>query len=118
MDFPETKKAVRVYNRLARVLVEYEVLFLQMWSQQIDAAKSCLNTTILVRLPETKDLAVNYDRRIPEVLREIEVLSQMGLQLPIQAKPFIGKKAELRKKHDIVEVSNSHFFPFKLILHI
>jgi len=105
MEFPETKKAIKHYNRLARVLVEYEVVFLQIWSQQIDAAKSSLNTTVLVRQPDNKELVVNYDRKIPQVLREIEVLTQMGLQLPPQAKTFTGKKAELRKKYDTIEVS-------------
>lgn len=104
LEFPETKKAIRLYNRLARVLVEYEVVFLQMWTQQIDATRSCLNTTVLARLPESKELVVNYDRKIPELLREIEVMTQMGLQLPPQAKPFIGKKAELRDKYDSMEV--------------
>ena len=105
MDFAETKKAIKLYNKLARVLVEYEVVFLQIWSQQIDAVKSSLNTTVLVRLPDSKEPVINYDRKIPEVLREIEVLTQMGLELPPQARTFTGKKAELRKKYDIIEVS-------------
>ncbi len=105
MSFIEMKKAVKNYNRMARVLVEYEVLFLKIWSQQIDTARSSFNSTVLARNPETKDLLVNYDKKIPEVLREIEVMTQMGLDLPPQAKPFIGKKAELRQKYDTVEVS-------------
>lgn len=104
---PETKKAIKHYNRLARVLVEYEIVFLQIWSKQIDVAKSSLNSTVLVRNPETKELIVNNDHRIAEVLREIEVLTKMGLKLPLQAKVFVGKKADMRKKFDTIEVSCS-----------
>lgn len=104
MDLPETKKAIKHYNRLARVLVEYEIVFLQIWGNQIDMARSSLNTTVLVRIPETKELVVNYDRRITEVLREIDVLTKMGLELPPQAKVFMGKRVEMRKKFDTIEV--------------
>ncbi len=30
MTLPETKKAIKKYNRLARVLVEYELIFVQV----------------------------------------------------------------------------------------
>ena len=30
MALPETKKAIKKYNRLARVLVEYELIFVQV----------------------------------------------------------------------------------------
>ena len=104
MQLPETKKAIKHYNRLARVLVEYELVFLQVWTKQIDAAKASMNSTVLVRNPETEELLVNFDPKINTVLREIEVLTKMGLQLPPQAKVFVGKKAEMKKKFDLIEV--------------
>ena len=105
MQMPETKKAIKHYNRLARVLVEYELVFLQLWSKQIDTVKASLNSTVLIRHPDTRELHVNFDPKINEVLREIEVLTKMGLQIPTQAKPFIGKRAEMRQKFDWIDVS-------------
>ena len=108
MDLPETKKAIKRYNHLAQVLVEYELVFHQMWRKHIVVARASLNSTVLIRHPETKELLVNCDHRIIEVLREIDVLSKMGLELPPQARVFVGKKEELRKMFAIVEVSGNY----------
>ena len=106
MALPETKKAIKKYNRLARVLVEYELIFVQVLSREINQAKASLNSTVLVRHPETKMLIVNFDRKILEVMREIEVLTKMGLELPPQAKPFSAQEKYLKRKVDMVKVSN------------
>ena len=106
MQLPETKKAIKRYNRLARVLVEYEVIFLQIWTKQVEVVKSSLNSTVLVRHPDTRELMVNFDPKINEVLREIEVMSKMGLELPPQSKVFIGKRPEMRHKFDLIDVSS------------
>ena len=107
MQLPETRKAIKHFNRLARVLVEYELLFLQLWTKQIDTVKESLNSTVLVRHPDTKDLVVNFDPKLKEVLREIEVLTKMGLEIPLQAKPFIGKRAEMLQKFELMDVSGN-----------
>ena len=104
MQLPETKKAIKHYNRLARVLVEYELVFLQMWSKQINTARESLNSTVLIKHPNTKELLVNFDPKINEVLREIEVLTKMGLELPKEAKPFLGKRQEIRNNFDVIDV--------------
>ena len=104
MQLPETRKAIKHYNKLARVLVEYELLFLQHWSKQIDTVKASLNSTVLIRHPDTQELVVNFDPKINEVLREIEVLTKMGLEIPQQARPFLGKRDEMRRKFDIIDV--------------
>jgi len=51
MALPETRRAIKVYNRLAKILVEYEVVFLRIWNRQVDEARGLLNSTILVRNP-------------------------------------------------------------------
>ena len=107
MKLPETKKAIKHYNRLARVLVEYEMVFLQIWTQQIDSAKGSLNSTVLVRHPDTAKLLVNFDKKITELLREIEVLLQMGLELPAQARSFAQGGAKIKKKFEIIDVSRT-----------
>ena len=105
MQLPATKKAIKSYNRLAQVLVEYEVVFLQMWTRQITQAKSSLNTTVLVRNSNTGELLVNLDKKVMELLREMAVLTKMGLDLPPQARSIIGKEAEIKEKHDTLCVS-------------
>ena len=106
MQLPETKKAIKKYNRLARVLVEYELVFLKVWTKQIDAARASLNSTVLVRHPDTRELYVNFDHKISEVAREVDLLQKMGdLEIPQQAKAFAGIGGEMKTKFELLKVS-------------
>ncbi len=105
MKLPETKKAVKSYNRLARVLVEYEVVYLKIWTKQVEQATTVLNSAVLVRVPETGNLHVNLDPKVHQLGRDIEVLKQMGFELPAQAKLFSTKAHNLKQKYDSVCVS-------------
>ena len=105
MHLPETKKAIKKYNRLARVLVEYEFVFLKIWTKQIDIARSSLNSSVLIRHPDTKEVLVNFDKQVTEILREIEVLQMMDLDIPAQAKTFIGIRGEMKTKYELLSVS-------------
>ena len=107
MELPETKKAIKHYNRLARVLVEYELVFLQMWSKQIDTARESLNSTVLIKHPDTKELLVNFDPKINEVLRNVQVLSGMGVDVPTKGFMIYTQKITLMKKFDQITVSVS-----------
>ena len=106
MQLPDTKKAIKKFNRLARVLVEYELVFLQIWTKQIDAARVSLNSTVLVRHPDTGELYVNFDHKLSEVAREVDLLQKMGdLEIPQQAKAFTGIGGELKTKYELLTVS-------------
>jgi dynein heavy chain len=106
MQLPETKKAIKKFNRLARVLVEYELVFLQIWTKQIDAARVSLNATVLIRHPDTKELYVNFDHKISELVREVDVLRKMGeIEIPHQAKAFSGIGGEMKIKYELLTVS-------------
>ena len=106
MQLPETKKAIKKFNRLARVLVEYELVFLKIWTRQIDAARVSLNATVLVQHPETKELYVNFDQKVFELLRDIQVLRGMGIEIPTQALLIYGQKNEILERYDAIRVSN------------
>ena len=105
MQLPETKKAIKHYTRLARVLVEYELLFLQMWSKQIDSVKASLNSTVLVRHPETKEFVVNFDPKINEFLRDVQVLNGMGIEVPTKGLTVYAQKLSLIERCDKISVS-------------
>ena len=105
MQLPETKKAIKHYNRLARVLVEYELIFLQIWTKEIDVAKASLNSTVLVKHPDTGELLVNLDPKIMELLRNTQVLNGMGVEVPAKALMVYTKKQALMKKLDKISVS-------------
>lgn len=105
MQLPETKKAIKHYNRLARVLVEYELVFLQLWAKQIDTVKASLNSTVLVRHPDTKEVLVNFDPKISELLRDVQVLNGMGVEVPTKGLVVYAQKLSIMEKFDQMKVS-------------
>ena len=104
MQLPATKKAIKSYNRLAQVLVEYEVVFLQMWTRQITQAKSSLNATVLVRSSNTGELLVNLDKKIMELLRDTQVLSGMGVEVSADALLVFAQKQAILDHYDTLQV--------------
>ena len=104
MQLPETKKAIKKFNRLARVLVEYELVFLQIWTKQIEAARVSLNATVLVCHPETKELYVNFDKKVLELLRDIQVLQGMGIEMPTQGLLVYAQKNTILERYDAIRV--------------
>ncbi|XP_078543788.1 dynein axonemal heavy chain 5 [Lissotriton helveticus] len=93
LQMEEAKRIIRNYNKVSKVLLEYEVLFHRGWLKQVEIAKSGLQASLLVKSTETGDLFVNFDLMILTLIRETECLAQMGLDIP----PFA---ASLQQKQD------------------
>ena len=53
MATKEAKRVVRVYNRVARALIEFETLWQQAWLQSIEVARAGLQATLIVAHPDT-----------------------------------------------------------------
>ena len=102
----ETRRAIKAYNRIAKALVEYEVVFLQVWKRQVDEARGMLNCTILVRDPDSLRLMVNMDKKVFEMIREVGVLRTMGFEIPLAARNFASLEGSLKSKFDGITVSN------------
>ncbi|KAM8815689.1 dynein axonemal heavy chain 5 isoform 1-T1 [Rhynchonycteris naso] len=94
----EAKPVIRSYNRVARVLLEFEVLYHRAWLQQIGEIHIGLGATLLVKAPGTGELFVNFDPQILTLFRETECMSQMGLKVsPLAAALF--QKRDIYKKN-------------------
>lgn len=109
MSLCETKKAIKRYNHLAQVLVEYECIFLEIWQMQINVACVSMNSSVLVRNPHTRDYVVNFDNHILETIRDIQVLIGMGVEVNKQGLALYERKSVLLKDLDRVTVSNSRY---------
>ena len=123
MKCNEARKAIKGYNKMARVLVEYEVLHHQAWVKQVcslhiylytciyhivllsqvDAAKVGLRATLLVR--NNGKYLVNLDPLILCFLREAECLGRMGLELPPEAIELQFMRSKIRANYDSLTVS-------------
>uniref|UniRef100_A0A8C7NCB1 Dynein, axonemal, heavy chain 5 n=1 Tax=Oncorhynchus kisutch TaxID=8019 RepID=A0A8C7NCB1_ONCKI len=55
---PEMRKVIRSYNKMAAVLLEFELLYHRGWSQAVEMGRHGLNASLLVRDPETKVLPI------------------------------------------------------------
>ncbi|NXW67144.1 DYH8 protein, partial [Hirundo rustica] len=82
---PEGKAVVQSYNRLAYVLVEFEVVYHDAWMKEISQLQYPLQSTILVRHPTTGKFLVNFDPHILEIVRETKCMLKLGLEVPEQA---------------------------------
>lgn len=53
MASKDSKRIVRMYNRVAMALIEFETLWIQAWIRSIEAAKAGLQSTLVTRHPTT-----------------------------------------------------------------
>ncbi|KAJ8315371.1 LOW QUALITY PROTEIN: hypothetical protein KUTeg_007521 [Tegillarca granosa] len=99
MKHPEAKKVVRNYNKMAGVLLEYEMLYHRGWCRAVESTKGGLSASLLVRHPETKVLHVNFDPQILELIQEAKCLNALGLETPETAKEMIIKEQSIRENN-------------------
>ncbi|NWQ86048.1 DYH5 protein, partial [Burhinus bistriatus] len=97
LQTPEGKHIIRNYNKVAKALVEFEVIYHKGWLQQVELTKRGLQASLLVKAPETGELFVNFDPQILTLIRETDCMAHMCLPVP----PFasvIQQKRDWYKK--------------------
>ncbi|XP_041950591.1 dynein heavy chain 8, axonemal-like [Alosa sapidissima] len=85
LSTPEGKDVIKMYNRTAAVLVEFEILYHRAWMRDISQLQYALQATLLVMHPDTGKLLVNFDPKISEIIRETKCMLKMGMEVPEQA---------------------------------
>ncbi|KAM6207378.1 dynein axonemal heavy chain 8 [Sarcoramphus papa] len=93
---PEGKAVVRLYNRIAYVLVEFEVVYHNAWMKEISQLQYPLQATIFACHPKTGKFLVNFDPQIPEIVRETKCMIKLGLEVPEQAKKIVKIENNLK----------------------
>nr|XP_015210363.1 PREDICTED: dynein heavy chain 5, axonemal-like [Lepisosteus oculatus] len=100
LKVPEMKKIIRNYNKMAAVLLEFELLYHRGWCRAAEIGRRGLNASLLVRHPDTKELYVNLDPLILEVLHEAKYLHKMGFEVPDVVLMMCANEAQI-KAHQI-----------------
>ncbi|NXW53015.1 DYH8 protein, partial [Eurystomus gularis] len=95
---PEGKAAVQLYNRIAYVLMEFEVVYHNAWMNEISQLQFPLEATIFVCHPKTGKFLVNFDPKILEIVRETKCMIKLGLEVPEQAKKIVKIENNLKSK--------------------
>ncbi|XP_060776773.1 dynein axonemal heavy chain 5-like [Neoarius graeffei] len=104
LDTAEAKGVIRSYNRMAKLLVEFEVLYHQGWMEQVELVKVGLQASLLVKCAESQELYVNFDPQILTQIRETHCMSQMGLEIPPFATILQQRQDVLKKNYDRLEM--------------
>lgn len=77
MGSKESKRTVRLYNRLARALVEFEALWYATWLRGIESAVQGLQAPLLVQHPESGAAAAFGPRLRAFSAREVRALDNV-----------------------------------------
>ncbi|XP_047424698.1 dynein axonemal heavy chain 5-like [Mugil cephalus] len=93
---PDMTKVIRSYNKIAVVLLQYEVLHLQGWIQAAESAPHCLKTSLLVRHHNSKEVFVNLDHVVLEVLQEVRWMTKLGVTVPKLVLKMVSREAQLK----------------------
>ncbi|XP_028852845.1 dynein heavy chain 5, axonemal [Denticeps clupeoides] len=79
---PEMKKIIRDYNKTAALPLEYEFFCHRHWVHAVEMRQYNMDFTLLVKDPHTKEIHVNFDPHLLEVLCEAQYMSKLGLDVP------------------------------------
>uniref|UniRef100_A0A8C3EUT6 Dynein axonemal heavy chain 5 n=1 Tax=Corvus moneduloides TaxID=1196302 RepID=A0A8C3EUT6_CORMO len=82
LQTPDGKRIIHNYNKVAKVLMKFEVIYHREWLHQIELTKRGLRATLLVKDPETGELFVNFDPQILTLIRETHCMAHMCLEIP------------------------------------
>ncbi|KAJ3342801.1 Dynein heavy chain 5, axonemal [Gonapodya sp. JEL0774] len=96
LDSVEAKKHIRNYNKLARALIEFEILWYKSWFSVVDLTKTGLQATLLVSDPEG-NLFVNFDPAIVQLIKEIRCMYRLGLEVPETVKEVALKETTYKQ---------------------
>ncbi len=93
----DSKRIIRVYNKIAKALIQYETMWVAAWCLSIDSCKEGLHATLLVRHPDKSDsLCVNFDREIIALIREGKALQRLGVEIPESAQSILAQEGKFK----------------------
>ncbi|XP_063344566.1 dynein axonemal heavy chain 5 isoform X2 [Pelmatolapia mariae] len=100
----EAKRIIKNFNRVARALLEFEMIYHHSWMKKMEDAKVGLQTSLLVRSPETGELFVNFDPEILTQIREVNCMTKMNLAIPPFAFLLLQKQDVLKKHYNRIQL--------------
>jgi dynein heavy chain, axonemal len=109
----DSKRIVKLYNKLAKTLLAFEYLWFEAWTNSIENAKAGLQATIIIRKPETGKFYVNFDVEIFQLIQESKCLVKLGIDIPDSAKLIMLQEDKYKAyyndlKYLLVEYNRVH----------
>ena len=95
LDSADAKKPIKNYNKLARTLMEFELLWYRSWYNIVEQAKSALQATLLVT-DSQGNLFVNFDSQIIQLIKETRCMQRLSLDVPESARQLCQREDSLK----------------------
>jgi dynein heavy chain len=96
----ESKKIVKMYNKVARTLVAFEYLWYEAWCKSVESSKAGLQATLIIRHPNNRKLYVNFDQEILQLIRETKCLDRMGIDVPTNARMVLLQEDKFKSYYN------------------
>ncbi|CAF0945608.1 unnamed protein product [Adineta steineri] len=93
----EGKLVIKNFNKIAEALLQYEILFYRNWERSIDLIKKGMESSVLIRNPETKEEYVNFDPQVLELIKDAQYLAKLGLDIPEVATTLLRQEEQIRQ---------------------
>ncbi|XP_045484350.1 dynein axonemal heavy chain 8 [Pieris rapae] len=77
-----TQRCIKLYNVMTIVFTEFELIYHKAWAENVGQVRLGLIAPLLIRHPVTQRYVVNFSVYIPECIREVEYMWQLGLSVP------------------------------------
>ncbi|CAK1540075.1 unnamed protein product [Leptosia nina] len=77
-----TQRCIKLYNVMTIVFTEFELIYHSAWAENVGQVRLGLIAPLLIRHPVTNRYIVNFSVYIPECIREVEYMWQLGLSVP------------------------------------
>lgn len=104
LDQPDAKRHIKNYNKLARALIEYELLWHRTWFQEVDKARTALQVTLLVGEADGSNLVVNFDLQIIQLIKEAKHLQRLGLPVPTAVQGIYLKELVYKQTYNRLQL--------------
>ncbi|KAI8438610.1 hypothetical protein MSG28_011048 [Choristoneura fumiferana] len=74
-----TQRCIKLFNVMYIVFTEYELIYHKAWAENVGQVRLGLIAPLLIRHPVTNLYIVNFNVYIPECIREVEYMWQLGV---------------------------------------
>jgi dynein heavy chain len=104
---PESRKVIKLYNRVVRTLLEYEERFKSSWQKNVDDFRRGLNSPVLAFKksadhPSQNDVVVNLDLDLLQVIKEAKHLQRLGWKIPELALVSMQQRDTLIRSYELL----------------
>ncbi|TPP55936.1 Dynein axonemal heavy chain 5 [Fasciola gigantica] len=96
---PDGQKCVKQFNKIASVLVHYELIHHQAWCRTMEDGLVGLSASLLVRCSQDQKLRVNFDVEIWEMTCEARYMCALDLAIPPAAERLLVQEQMLKQRY-------------------